>query len=173
MAIEKLNIDWQNKGETGYENSKINKTKLQEITDKIDEIIDTYGIGIVGDIKEFTKEVNVSSANTWYDTGIIGGNLSDGTYIMEVYTNSSEANSQYFERLCGTVAWHSGSTNSSDADEITLSKAGHSRSGHDIKFRILRTRSDQASPNSIRLQISDTVAWSGAGTLTIKFRKII
>lgn len=40
MAIEKLNIDWQNKGETGYENSKMNKTKLQEITDKIDEIID-------------------------------------------------------------------------------------------------------------------------------------
>lgn len=39
MAIEKLNIDWQNKGETGYENSKMNKTKLQEITDKIDEII--------------------------------------------------------------------------------------------------------------------------------------
>ena len=114
----------------------------------------------------------MSSANTWYDVGIIGGNLSDGTYIMEVYTNS-EANSQYFERLCGIVAWHSGSTNSSDADEITLSKAGHSRSGHNIKFRILRSRSGQASPNSIRLQISDTVAWSGAGTLTIKFRKII
>lgn len=39
MAIEKLNLDWRNKGETGYENSKMNKTKLQEITDKIDEII--------------------------------------------------------------------------------------------------------------------------------------
>ena len=40
MAIEKLNLDWKNKGESGYENSKINKAKMKKITDKIDEIIE-------------------------------------------------------------------------------------------------------------------------------------
>ena len=39
MAIEKLNIDWKNKGESGYENSKMNKTKMKNITDKIDELV--------------------------------------------------------------------------------------------------------------------------------------
>ena len=40
MAIEKLNLDWKNFGESGYENSKMNKVKMGDITDKIDEIID-------------------------------------------------------------------------------------------------------------------------------------
>ncbi len=41
MAISKLNLDWKNKGETGYEDSKMNKAKMGDITDKIDEIIDS------------------------------------------------------------------------------------------------------------------------------------
>lgn len=40
MAIEKLNLNWKNKGETGYENSKMNKTKMKDITDKVDELVD-------------------------------------------------------------------------------------------------------------------------------------
>ena len=40
MAIEKLNLDWKNFGESGYENSKMNNVKMGDITDKIDEIID-------------------------------------------------------------------------------------------------------------------------------------
>ena len=40
MAIEKLDLDWKNKGESGYENSKMNKIKMKDITDKIDEIIE-------------------------------------------------------------------------------------------------------------------------------------
>lgn len=44
MAIEKLNIEWKNKGEIGYENSKMNKTKMGDITDKIDEIIDSENV---------------------------------------------------------------------------------------------------------------------------------
>ena len=40
MVIEKLNLDWKNKGESGYENSKMNKTKMKDITDKVDELVD-------------------------------------------------------------------------------------------------------------------------------------
>lgn len=127
---------------------------------------------LVGEIKEFTKTVNVSSINTWYDLGIIGSDLENGTYIMEIYTNSSNVNGQYLERLSGIVAWYQSGTNSDYSDEIPLSKAGHSRSNHNIKIRIIRTRATE-SPNNIKLQISDTIAWTGTGTLTIKFRKII
>lgn len=126
----------------------------------------------VGKIKEFKKTVSVSAANTWYDTGITGSDLETGTYIMEAYTNSSGVNNQYQERLSGIVAWYHGGTNDSGTNEIPLSKAGHARNSHDIRFRIARSRSTE-SPNTIRLQVSDTIAWSGAGTFIIKFRKII
>lgn len=126
----------------------------------------------VGKIKEFKKTVSVSAANTWYDTGITGSDLETGTYIMEVFTNSSGANNQYSERMSGVVAWYHSGTNDSGTNEIPLSKAGHARNSHDIRFRIARSRSTE-SPNTIRLQVSDTIAWSGAGTFIIKFRKII
>lgn len=122
--------------------------------------------------KEFTKNVNVSVANTWYDTGITGSDLETGTYIMEVFTNSYGVNKQYSERMSGVVAWYHSGTNDSSTNEIPLSKAGHARNSHDIRFRIARSPSAE-SPNTIRLQVSDTIAWSGAGTFTIKFRKII
>lgn len=127
---------------------------------------------LVGEIKEFVKQVNVSTINTWYDVGISGDDLETGTYIMEAYTNSSSVNNQYQERLSGIVAWYHSGTNDQTADEIQLSKAGHARNAHDIKFRIIRSRSTEIS-NNIRLQVSDTIAWSGTGTFTIKFRKII
>ena len=126
----------------------------------------------VGKIKEFKKTVSVSAAHTWYDTGITGSDLETGTYIMEVFTNSSGANNQYSERMSGVVAWYHSGTNDSGTNEIPLSKAGHARNSHDIRFRIARSRSTE-SPNTIRLQVSDTIAWSGAGTFIIKFRKII
>lgn len=127
---------------------------------------------LVSEVKEFKKTVSVSAANTWYDVGIIGSDLETGTYIMEALTNSSGVNNQYQERLSGIVAWYHSGTNDSGTNEIPLSKAGHARNSHDIRFRIARSRSTE-SPNSIRLQVSDTIAWSGAGTFTIKFRKII
>lgn len=126
----------------------------------------------IGKIKEFTKNVNVSVANTWYDIGITGSDLETGTYIMEAFTNSYGVNKQYSERMSGVVAWYHSGTNDSSTNEIPLSKAGHARNSHDIRFRIARSPSAE-SPNTIRLQVSDTIAWSGAGTFTIKFRKII
>lgn len=42
MAISKLNMNFINKGDTGYESStKLNDTTFNSITDKIDEIIDS------------------------------------------------------------------------------------------------------------------------------------
>lgn len=167
-------IEFKNKGEEGYENSKINASNLNQIQEntenEINNIKENY---VIGNLKELVKQVNISTINIWYDTGITGGDLESGTYIMELYLTSSSVNDQYQERISGILAWRNESTNSNDADEVPVSKAGHARNGHNIKLRILRTRSGETTPNRIKLQISDTVAWKGIGTLTFKFRKII
>lgn len=87
MAIEKLNLDWKNKGETGYENSKMNKTKLQEITDKIDEIIDISNWNLLnedygcyyhktGNITELN--LNASQKTLNFGQNVVLGVLPDG-----------------------------------------------------------------------------------------------
>lgn len=130
---------------------------------------DTLPNYLVGKIITFTKSINIAATNTWYDTGISGMDLSTGTYIMEAYTNSYSVNSQYGEKMSGIIAWYSGETNSSDADEIPLSKAGHARNSHNIKLRVTR----QSGRNPLKLQISDTTKWSGTGEVTFTFRKLI
>lgn len=95
---------------------------------------------LIGEKVEYAETVNVSTANTWYDVGISGDDLDYGTYIMEARFNSPSVNSMWGERASGVVAWYSGGTNSTDADEIPLSKAGHARNSHNVKFRVLRQR---------------------------------
>ncbi len=143
--------------------SYLDENGLQYFWNKIKAYVDSVGV------YTFTKNINISSANTWYDTGIEGTDLLSGTYIMEAYTSSYSVNSQYSERLSGIVAWYSSATNSSDADEISLSKAGHARNSHNIKLRVTR----QSGRNPLKLQISDTTAWSGSGEVVFKFRKLL
>lgn len=121
-------------------------------------------------IYEFTKEIYLKNTGEWYDTGISGPDLPEsGTYIMEVSINCFDVCAQYVERLVGVVAWFINTTNSNNADEIPLSKAGHARNDHNIKLRIIR----QQTPGHIKLQISDTIAWTGKGNISIKFKKIL
>ena len=89
---------------------------------------------------------------------------------MQVFISSWSVNAQYGEYLSGVVAWSNQTTNSGNADEIPLSKAGHARNDHNIRFRILR---QFGSNDYIKLQICDSRAWSGAGDINIRFRKII
>lgn len=125
---------------------------------------------IVGKVINFDKSIHISSAETWFDTGIKGNNMSPGTYIIQVFINSYQVNAQYGEYLSGVVAWTNQQTNSYNADEIPLSKAGHARNNHNIRLRILR---QGGSNDYIKLQICDSIAWSGAGAINFKFRKII
>lgn len=125
---------------------------------------------IVGKIISFDKSINISSAETWFDTGIKGNNVTPGTYAIQVYISSYQVNSQYGEYLSGIVAWTNQTTNSGNADEIPLSKAGHARNNHNIRLRILR---QSGSNDYIKLQICDSIAWSGIGQVNFKFRKLI
>lgn len=125
---------------------------------------------LVGSITNIDKNIHISSSETWFDTGIKGNHLSEGTYVMQVYINSWEVNAQYREYLSGIVAWYSNTTNSGNADEIPLSKSGHARNNHNIRLRILR---QGGSNDYTKLQICDSIAWAGAGAISFKFRKLI
>ena len=69
VAISKLNLDWKNKGETGYEDSKMNKAKMGDITDKIDEIIDsenafdTHNFGTSSGYQKFPSGLMIQWGN--------------------------------------------------------------------------------------------------------------
>lgn len=115
----------------------------------------------------FTKTINLTEANTWYDTGIIGSDMDGGTYLMQIFLDGKGSAGQWAERISGLVAWYSGTTNSTNADEIPVSKAGHAPNSHNIKCRILRV----SGGGHIKLQMSDTIAWRDATIDTVFYFK--
>ncbi len=126
----------------------------------------------ISTIKEFTKSLKLT-ANTWTDVGINYTDLATGTYVMQVVlnNNTSAINSQFGERISGILSWYALPTNGSDADLIPVSKAGHSRNGHNIQLRILRTVNTGAGV--LKLQIMDDVSWNGNGDIVFKFKRLI
>ena len=110
--------------------------------------------------------------NTWMDTGIAGTNLSTGTYIVQLYVNGQGQGGQWQEYYSGIMSWFNGITNSADADEIFLHKAGHATNGHSIYLRTVRAL-NSASPNNIKLQICATQAFTAEVSLQFKFKKMI
>ena len=123
----------------------------------------------ISTIKEFTKSIQLP-ANTWTDVGINGKDLESGTYIMQVWMDSnSEQTGQWNERISGIVAWFEGETNSEDADEIPVAKAGHANNSHNIKLRITRT----LKGGVLKLQMYDDKQWYGRADVVFKFKRLI
>lgn len=96
--------------------------------------------------------------------------LAAGTYVIQLYVESWAVNQQYWERCGGIMAWWDGSTNSTLGHEIPLSKAGHASNGHNIRLRVLR---QAQGAGNLKLQITDSIAWTGSGAITIQVRKLI
>jgi hypothetical protein len=125
----------------------------------------------ISTIKEFTKTYKLT-ANTWTDTGIYYNHLATGTYIMQVVLNdATPQNAQYGERISGILTWYALPTNGTDADVIPVSKSGHSRNGHNIQLRVLRTSS--SGEGVLKLQIMDDVAWNGNANVVFRFKRLI
>jgi len=120
----------------------------------------------------YSKRVTlqITEAETWYDTGILGSHLPDGVYIIYIQTINCENQGLWSEKMAGIVAWHNGSTNSGVADEIPLSKAGHASNGHNVRFRIARTSA--SAEQNIKLQVTDNIAWGAEGSFDIYFKKV-
>jgi hypothetical protein len=125
----------------------------------------------ISTIKEFTKTYKLT-ANTWTDTGIYYNHLATGTYIMQVVLNDANPqNAQYGETISGILTWYALPTNGTDADVIPVSKSGHSRNGHNIQLRVLRTSS--SGEGILKLQIMDDVAWNGNANVVFRFKRLI
>ena len=123
----------------------------------------------ISTIKEFTKSLKLT-ANTWADVGINGQDLQTGTYIMQVWMNdNSTATGQWNERMSGILTWFEGSTNSGDVDNIPVTRAGHSRNSHNIQFRVART----TNSGRLKLQMCDSIDWSGNSNVIFSFKRLI
>lgn len=120
------------------------------------------------DITTITKSLTVTTS--WTDTGIKGTNLASGTYAVQMYVNDGTNTSQYQEYYSGIMSWFNGTTNSTDADEILLHKAGHASNGRHVYLRTIR---QSGSTDYIKLQISCTNAFAAASSIVFKFKKLI
>lgn len=119
------------------------------------------------DITTITKSLTVTTS--WIDTGITGTNLATGTYAVQMLVNDGTNTSQYQEYYSGIMSWFADTTNSTDADEILLHKAGHAPNGRHTYLRTIRT----GSSGRLKLQISATHAFTAASSITFKFKKLI
>lgn len=123
----------------------------------------------ISTVIEFTKSLQLQ-ADTWIDVGISGKDLQSGTYIMQVFMDdASEHNGQWIERISGIVTWFEDPTNSEDADDIPISKAGHAKNAHNIKLRITRT----LNKGSVKLQMYDDKQWYARANVVFRFKRLI
>ena len=121
----------------------------------------------VDEIKTFTKTLSVSTS--WIDTGIIGTDLSDGSYIVQLFDNITSGLGHYSMSFTGIMSWYSSNVTGDTAyNEILLHNAGHAINGNPL---FLRTQM-QHTPGYLKLQIRCATN-SGSGDFTFKFRRMI
>ena len=121
----------------------------------------------VDEIKTFTKALSISTS--WIDTGIVGSDLSDGSYIVQVYDDINTGVAHYEMTFTGIMSWFSSSsTNDTAYNEILLHNAGQTINSNPIFLRTMM----QTSPGYLKLQIRCATG-SGSGDFIFKFRRMI
>ncbi len=118
----------------------------------------------------YTVTVSAQLTTSWQDTGINGGDLSTGTYIVQIYADSDVPRYHYQEFYSGVMSWFSGGTNSNEVDEITLHRAGHAPNDGNIFLRTLRHPS---GGDNLMLQLRATHNSTSASNYIFKFRRMI
>ena len=120
----------------------------------------------------FSKDIIVTDQWTDID-GFYGGSdsflVTNGTYVVQVYYKSEPANGMYDGYFSGVMSWYTGKTNSNNADEIVLHRAGHAYA-NTIYLRTVESQASSTSPYT-RLQISANKTLS-QNTYTFKFKRI-
>lgn len=121
---------------------------------------------------EFSKAITVTSE--WADIPGFNGGSQDfltqpGTYIVQVYYNTSSANKMYEGYFSGVMSWYTGKTNSNNADEIVLHRAGHAYT-NTIYLRTMESPASDSSPYT-KLQISANTNLT-QNTYKFKFKRI-
>lgn len=118
------------------------------------------------DITAITKSLTVGA--DWMDTGITGSHLSTGTYAVQMFANCQGTGGLWREYFSGIMTWFAEGTNSTEADEISLHKAGHAPNNQHIYLRTKRNQN-----GSLVLQIAAKTAITAAISFEFKFKKLI
>lgn len=127
-------------------------------------------IEAAGGVITITK--NLKPTVDWLDTGIAGTALSTGTYIVQVSgLSSGNTPGIYSEIWSGVFSWYSGSTNSTNSDEILLHNAGHADNNNELYLRTIRQGA--TSGGVMKLQMAVKQASTSTVDVTFKFRKMI
>jgi hypothetical protein len=121
---------------------------------------------VANDITSINKKLLVGTE--WADTGITGSNLATGTYAVQMFANCQGTGGIWTEYFSGIMSWYASGTNSSEADEIMLHKAGHAANNQHIYLRTKRN-----SQGSLVLQIAAKEAISKEIQFEFKFKKLI
>ena len=144
-----------------YENASADSSGLMSSADytKLSQI---------GGIKTITKSLKITK--DWMDTGIVGADLSTGTWVVQVsgLTNTNHTGF-YSEIWSGIFSWYSGTTNSPNAEEIFLHNAGHADGSNELYLRTTRV----PSSGYMKLQIAVKTAGTGFDSVVFKFRQLI
>ena len=118
------------------------------------------------DITSIEKSLTVGT--DWMNTGISGSNLATGTYAVQMYADTQGTGGLWTEYFSGIMSWYSANTNSTEADEIALHKAGHASNEQHIYLRTKRNTN-----GVLVLQIAAKTAITTAIKFKFKFKKLI
>lgn len=121
----------------------------------------------------YTFEKSLTLTPAWIETGITGTDMVTGSYIIQVKVNDGSTNgadglSHWYETYTGTMTWYADGTNSTDADEIVLHKAGHASNGNNIYLRTKRKSSGR-----LVLEMSCNKTCTVPSTYTIVARRLL
>ena len=162
----------------GKSDNAVSATKLQTARKingvAFDGTADITILNGISDIYTFTKTLTLTT--DWQDSGIHGSptstgyDLPSGSYIVQVSGMNSSATNLYNEIFTGLMSFYEFETNSENADEIILHKAGHAPNTTTIYLRTLRH--DRASKIGLTLQIKANANLKES-PYTFKFRKLI
>lgn len=123
----------------------------------------------VDQITTFTKTLSLTGV--WQNVGISGTDLSNATYIVQLYANDSgSGGNNISEYYSGVMSWFFGVTSSDQelpTDEISLHRAGASEDGG------LYLRTYRVEQGLLNLQIYSNTANISPANYVFKFRRLI
>lgn len=123
----------------------------------------------VDQVSTFTKTITLTG--NWQDVGIIGTDLSNGTYIVQLYANDSTSGGNNIdEYYSGVMSWFFGTTTSDQelpTDEIALHRAGASEDGG------LYLRTYRVENGLLKLQMYSNSPNNSPANYVFKFRRMI
>jgi len=108
----------------------------------------------------YTHTTNVSAlSSAWQDTGLTGGTMPTGVYLVHLITQDLECYS-------GTMSWFGAATTTTTTDEVVLHRAGQSGTNR-VYLRIARTL------GSMKLQMASATAITQSTPYELTFRRLL